>query len=102
MTFIEVMLATILGQLILAAVLGIIKGFTNALRERQKKKLNKSANDLLTGVFVESSGLSGLSGLSGISVPFSVHFAYTVVFDVSVTLVTAFVSSLSEYQPSNV
>ena len=47
MTFIEVMLATILGQLILAAVLGIIKGFTNALRERQKKKLNKSANDLL-------------------------------------------------------
>ena len=47
MTFFEVVLATILGQLILIAVLGIVKGITGVIRDHQKEKLKKSTDNLI-------------------------------------------------------
>ena len=50
MTFIEVVLASILGQLILAAILGIIKGITSVVRDERRRKANETAKELLNSL----------------------------------------------------
>ena len=49
-----------LGQLILATILGIFKGFASVIKEKQRAKTKKAATDLIHSLENLNDALSGL------------------------------------------